>query len=67
MPDLEAAGFVLRLREPDWEEHRLVRAEAPPANLHVNNAKTWFVHDLYETILAADPDHPHEPHPRPTA
>lgn len=112
VPDLEAAGFVLRLREPDWEEHRLLRAEEPPVNLHVfsphareprrhtmfrdwllahpedrdryaevkrevasrgfvngmlySNAKAWFVYDLYESIFAADPDHPHDPHPRPT-
>jgi len=35
LPDLEAAGFVLRVREPDWEEHRLVRLDAPYANVHV--------------------------------
>ena len=23
VPDLEAAGFVLRMREPDWEQHRM--------------------------------------------
>jgi len=22
LPDLESAGFVLRVREPDWEERR---------------------------------------------
>lgn len=35
LPDLEAAGFVLRVREPEWEEHRLVRLEEPLANVHV--------------------------------
>jgi GrpB-like predicted nucleotidyltransferase (UPF0157 family) len=35
LADLEAAGFVLRVREPDWEEHRCLRLEAPPGNLHV--------------------------------
>ncbi len=35
LPDLEAAGFVLRVREPEWEEHRCLRLEQPAANLHV--------------------------------
>lgn len=113
LPDLEAAGFVLRVREPDWQEHRMLRSEDPPANLHVfsvgaleprrhrlfrdwlrthpedrdryaevkrevaargftdamlyNNAKAGFVYDLYEKVFAGDPEHPHDPHPRPQA
>jgi GrpB-like predicted nucleotidyltransferase (UPF0157 family) len=35
VPDLEAAGFSLRIREPDWEEHRLLTFEGPHTNLHV--------------------------------
>lgn len=35
LPDLEAAGFVLRLREPGWEEHRCLRGLEPTTNLHV--------------------------------
>jgi GrpB-like predicted nucleotidyltransferase (UPF0157 family) len=35
VPDLEAAGFPFRLREPDWHEHRLFRRDAPRVNLHV--------------------------------
>ena len=35
VPALEAAGFVLRIREPDWEEHRLLTFEDPRTNLHV--------------------------------
>ena len=35
LPLLEAAGFVLRRREPDWEEHRVLTTEDPPTNLHV--------------------------------
>jgi len=35
VPDLEAAGFVLRWRDPEWEEHRVLSAEAPMTNLHV--------------------------------
>ena len=35
VPQLEAAGYVLRVREPDWYEHRLLRGNDPPVNLHV--------------------------------
>ena len=111
LPDLESAGFVLRVREPGWEEHRVLRGLVPTTNLHVfspgareprrhrmfrdwlrahpedrdryarvkrevaargftdsmlyNNAKAWFVYDVYEKVFAGDPDHEHDPHPRP--
>jgi GrpB-like predicted nucleotidyltransferase (UPF0157 family) len=32
---LDAAGFALAVREPDWFEHRCLRHSAPDANLHV--------------------------------
>jgi len=35
MPQLEAAGFDLTVREPWWQEHRCLVCEAPRANLHV--------------------------------
>jgi GrpB-like predicted nucleotidyltransferase (UPF0157 family) len=35
VPKLEAAGYVLRVREPDWFEHRMLRGSDPPVNLHV--------------------------------
>jgi GrpB-like predicted nucleotidyltransferase (UPF0157 family) len=111
LPDLEAAGFTLRVREPDWEEHRVLGLEDPKTNLHVfspgsgepartrmfrdwlrehpedradygalktelatrgfaevmdyNNHKAAMVYDLYERIFAADPEHRHDPQPRP--
>jgi GrpB-like predicted nucleotidyltransferase (UPF0157 family) len=37
VPSLEAIGYVLRVREPDWFEHRLLRGYDPPVNLHVFN------------------------------
>lgn len=110
LPDLEAAGFELRVREPEWEEHRCLRGLNPRSNLHVfspgarepqrhrmfrdwlrghprdrdryaavkrevagrgfsdvllyNNEKAWVVYDLYEQILADDPEHEHDPQPR---
>jgi GrpB-like predicted nucleotidyltransferase (UPF0157 family) len=33
--DLTGAGYVLRAREPEWFEHRLLRREEPRVNLHV--------------------------------
>jgi GrpB-like predicted nucleotidyltransferase (UPF0157 family) len=35
VPKLEAAGYVLRVREPDWFQHRMLRGSEPPVNLHV--------------------------------
>ena len=35
VPPLEEAGYVLRIREPDWFEHRLLKGVAPSVNLHV--------------------------------
>ncbi|KQY64515.1 GrpB family protein [Nocardioides sp. Soil796] len=35
LPDLEAAGFTLRVREPEWEEHRCLRGEEPAVTLHI--------------------------------
>jgi GrpB-like predicted nucleotidyltransferase (UPF0157 family) len=35
IPRLEALGYVLRVREPDWYEHRMLRGFEPPVNLHV--------------------------------
>src|SRR5919204_1468085 len=37
VPPLEAIGYVLRWREPDWFEHRMLRGSDPPVNLHVFN------------------------------
>lgn len=35
VPRLEQAGFVLRIREPDWYEHRLLKTSDAKVNLHV--------------------------------
>lgn len=35
VPALETAGYVLRIREPDWFEHRLLKGVDPSVNLHV--------------------------------
>jgi GrpB-like predicted nucleotidyltransferase (UPF0157 family) len=36
--DLEDAGYVLRIREPDWFEHRLFNSAGQDVNLHVFSA-----------------------------
>jgi GrpB-like predicted nucleotidyltransferase (UPF0157 family) len=35
VPQMEASGYVLRIREPDWYEHRLFRGTDPASNIHV--------------------------------
>ena len=35
VPDLERAGYQLRVREPDWHEHRMLRDADPDVHLHV--------------------------------
>ncbi|MFI4933128.1 MAG: GrpB family protein [Caulobacterales bacterium] len=34
-PALTAQGYTLHLREPDWEQHRVMKGEQPNVNLHV--------------------------------
>lgn len=35
VPDLEAAGYELRIREPDWFEHRMFKTPAEDVQVHV--------------------------------
>lgn len=35
VPVLEAAGYVLRVREPNWYEHRLLKGPDTDINMHV--------------------------------
>ncbi len=35
VPDLEASGYVLTIREPDWHEHRVFKGPDTDVNLHV--------------------------------
>jgi GrpB-like predicted nucleotidyltransferase (UPF0157 family) len=38
VPDLEVAGYVLRIREPEWFEHRVFKRDDPAVNLHTFSA-----------------------------
>ena len=35
VPALEGVGYVLRIREPEWHEHRMLKGDNPVVNLHV--------------------------------
>jgi GrpB-like predicted nucleotidyltransferase (UPF0157 family) len=35
LPDLEAAGYLLVIREPDWHQHRCLKGPDTNVNLHV--------------------------------
>jgi GrpB-like predicted nucleotidyltransferase (UPF0157 family) len=38
VPAMESAGYVLRIREPDWYEHRLLKGPDTEVNVHVFTA-----------------------------
>ena len=38
LPALEAAGYILRVREPDFDEHRMFRTPEKDVHLHVFSA-----------------------------
>ena len=38
VPPMEGAGYTLRIREPDWYEHRLFKGPLANINLHVFSA-----------------------------
>jgi GrpB-like predicted nucleotidyltransferase (UPF0157 family) len=38
VPALESAGYVLRVREPEWHEHRVFKGPDVDVNLHVFSA-----------------------------
>ncbi len=58
LPDLEAAGFVLRVREPWWHEHRLVAHADPVAYVHVfgRDCPEVVRHRMFHDWLVAHDD-----------
>jgi GrpB-like predicted nucleotidyltransferase (UPF0157 family) len=38
LPQLEAAGYVLRVKEPDWNEHRMFRTPERDVHIHIYSA-----------------------------
>lgn len=59
VPALEGAGYRLRIREPDWHEHRLLKGPEVDVNLHVFSAGSLEIERL---LLARDRlrSHPEE-------
>ncbi len=38
LPQLEAAGYVLRVREPEWNEHRMFKTPQQDVHIHIYSA-----------------------------
>jgi GrpB-like predicted nucleotidyltransferase (UPF0157 family) len=57
VPALERAGFILRRREPDWHQHRLLRLDEPRTNLHVFGPECpeLLRHRMFREWLKAHP------------
>ena len=57
-PQLDAAGFVLRIRQPDWNEHRVFKSERINVNLHVWSADSPEItrHIAFRDWLRTHPD-----------
>jgi GrpB-like predicted nucleotidyltransferase (UPF0157 family) len=56
LPQLEAAGFELRVREPWWHEHRCLKLWEPMCNLHVfgpDSPEPWR-HRIFRDHLRRD-------------
>lgn len=58
VPALQAAGFELRVREPWWYGHRLLRHSSPRCHLHVfgPDAAEPVRHRLFRDWLRGNPD-----------
>jgi GrpB-like predicted nucleotidyltransferase (UPF0157 family) len=59
VPDLEAHGYILRIREPDWFEHRLFKGPDTNVNVHVFSSDCTEVQvmlDFRDRLRANDSD-----------
>ena len=58
MPALEAVGFVLRIREAKWHEHRCLEMDDPRTNLHVwcPDSPEAIRHRMFRDWLRTHPD-----------
>jgi GrpB-like predicted nucleotidyltransferase (UPF0157 family) len=57
VPALEAGGYALRIREPDWCEHRMLQSSGADVNLHVFSAGCPEINRMlvFRDVLRADP------------
>ena len=58
VPPMEAAGYVLRVREPEWHEHRLFKGPDRDINLHVFTAADSEIDRMlrFRDRLRSDPE-----------
>ncbi len=58
LPELEALGLVLTVREPWWHEHRCLRGDDPATNVHVFSPGSPEVvrHRLFRDWLIEHPE-----------
>jgi len=58
VPALQAVGFELRVREPWWFGHRVLRATQPPCHLHVFgwDSPELVKHRIFRDWLRGNPD-----------
>jgi GrpB-like predicted nucleotidyltransferase (UPF0157 family) len=58
VPPLEATGFVLTIREPNWHQHRMMEATSPRANLHIwsPDSPEAIRHVMFRDWLCDHPD-----------
>jgi GrpB-like predicted nucleotidyltransferase (UPF0157 family) len=62
VPALEAAGYMLRIREPEWFEHRLLKGPDTDINLHVFTAGASEIDRMLrfrDRLRASDEDRDH--------
>jgi GrpB-like predicted nucleotidyltransferase (UPF0157 family) len=54
---LEAEGYALRIREPDWYEHRMLEGDGTDVNLHVFSAGCPEIDRMlvFRDLLRAEP------------
>ena len=50
VPRLEAAGFLLHVREPDWHQHRFLRGHDPEVQIHVFAVGSGFLTSLLVVV-----------------
>lgn len=58
VPALEAVGFELRVREPWWYQHRVLRADEPRCHLHVFgfDSPELVKHRIFRDWLRGNPE-----------
>jgi GrpB-like predicted nucleotidyltransferase (UPF0157 family) len=57
VPDLEAAGYVLVIREPEWQQHRMFKGPDTNIQLHVHSPGSTEIERylIFRDRLRSDP------------